>query len=139
LNFQWTDDLSVGVEEIDKQHKELIRRINQLANAVLKKEAKTRIRGILNYMDEYADKHFATEERYMVQYDYAGYGDHKNEHQRFKNVASKLKSDFEKEGASENFALKIQHFLIDWLILHLQNYDGQMGTYLKEKLSDGGQ
>ena len=136
LNFQWTDDLSVGVEEIDDQHKELIRRVNQLATAVLKKVGKNKIKSTLNYMNQYAEYHFLFEESYMAQYDYPGLGDHKNEHQRFKTVCRKLKSDFEKEGATENFALKLQMFLIDWLILHLQNYDGKMGTFLKNKIKD---
>jgi hemerythrin len=32
--MQWTEDLSVGVETIDNQHKELFSRINSLADAI---------------------------------------------------------------------------------------------------------
>ena len=32
--MQWTEDLTVGVEAIDNQHKELFSRINSLADAI---------------------------------------------------------------------------------------------------------
>jgi len=34
MKLQWTQDLSVGVEEIDNQHKELFERINNLDSAM---------------------------------------------------------------------------------------------------------
>jgi len=136
LNFQWTDELSVGVKEIDDQHKELIKRVNQLATAVLKRDGRSKIKNTLNYMNQYAEYHFLYEESYMAQFEYPDLADHKNEHQRFKTVYAKLKSDFAREGPSENFALKLQMFLIDWLILHLQEYDGKMGKFLRDRIKN---
>ena len=38
--FEWNDRLSVGVKSIDDQHKELVRMVNQLAEAMAKGQGK---------------------------------------------------------------------------------------------------
>ncbi|MHA1954887.1 MAG: bacteriohemerythrin [Candidatus Heimdallarchaeaceae archaeon] len=137
--IKWDESLSVGIDEIDGQHKELIKKIDNLASAILKKEGKGKVHNLLNYMDEYAEFHFSCEEKYMEEHNYPETEKHKKEHNRFYNVVKKLKIQLKENGITESFALSIQQFLIDWLILHIQNEDGNMGKYLKEKIPEQSQ
>ena len=51
--FEWKNDLSVGIAEIDRQHKVLIDLINQLHDAMLTRKTKEvmsgNLKGLLDY------------------------------------------------------------------------------------------
>ncbi len=134
--FEWKDSLSVGVEEIDDQHKELIKRVDDLATSIQKNKGRDRIFHLLNFMEDYTEFHFQSEEKYMERFDYPGTDDHRGEHLRFMDVVARLKGKFKEKGRREDFAMEIQQFLIDWLILHIQNTDSEMGAFLKEKVDE---
>lgn len=130
--IQWSSELSIGIDEIDGQHKELIKRLDNFALAVLRKDAKNRLDGLLYFMEDYTKNHFRCEEEFMGKNKYSGLEKHVKQHSRFMKVVQKLKLDLEKEGPSENMALSIQQFLIDWLILHIQDCDMKMGKFLQK-------
>ncbi|MGM0510857.1 MAG: bacteriohemerythrin [Thermoplasmatota archaeon] len=132
--FQWKDEYSVGVEVIDDQHKELISRLDKLATAIQKQKGNERIEYLLDFMEKYTKFHFSSEEEYMEKYDYPGTQKHQEEHGKFIGVVEDLKSKFKEEGRNEEFAMAVQQFLIDWLILHIEGTDGKMGSYLKDKM-----
>ncbi|UCE37371.1 MAG: hemerythrin family protein [Thermoplasmata archaeon] len=131
--FEWEDSLSVGIGEIDSQHKELIIKLDELAQCILHKTGKDKIATMLRFMDDYAEMHFATEESYMGKYDYPGLEHQKKEHEKFKNTTSRLIKNLESEKDLEHFASQVQRFLIDWLILHIRTTDLKFGEFLKEK------
>jgi len=129
--FQWKDDLSIGIDEIDEQHKELIKKLNNLAEAILQQKGTDQIVRAMRFMENYADTHFSTEEKYMERYNYIDLQHQKDDHERFKNVVKKLKRELESEGVSESFAALVQRYLIDWLILHIKNSDLKFGEFLR--------
>ena len=57
---EWSDALSVGVTEIDDQHKELIKMLNKLNTAIHGVGKRTR-REVINQLVEYTQVHFTTE------------------------------------------------------------------------------
>ncbi len=57
--MSWTDAYSVGVAEIDKQHKKLIDLINALHDAMSKGQAKAVIGKVLGELISYCASHFA--------------------------------------------------------------------------------
>ena len=68
MKIKWTSDLSVDVKEIDGQHKELFKRINNLDTAMKKGRAKEEVLGLIEFLDEYVVIHFRTEELFMIKY-----------------------------------------------------------------------
>ncbi|MRR36581.1 bacteriohemerythrin, partial [bacterium] len=81
--IQWNDKLSVNVAEIDRQHKELIRMINDLSNAMHGNKAKKVIGKIIDGLVSYTATHFSTEEKYFEKFKYIEAGSHKREHAEF--------------------------------------------------------
>ncbi|MGC8720293.1 MAG: hemerythrin domain-containing protein, partial [Thermodesulforhabdaceae bacterium] len=59
--IRWDESLSVGIAEIDDQHKRLVNMINELYDAMLQKKGKAVLSQIIKEMAEYAAVHFATE------------------------------------------------------------------------------
>lgn len=130
--FEWTQDLSIGVDIIDNQHKEWIKRMDNLLNAINQGKGKQELQTMLEFMEDYGRIHFAMEERVMLQYDYPGYQAHKAAHTKFIDELNKIKSEFETLGAVSSLALLVQSKTIDWFVEHIKKVDKQWGSYLKQ-------
>jgi hemerythrin len=129
--FSWDESLTLGIDEIDSQHKNLLNKMNNLAEAVLQRKGKDKIGNLLKFMENYADLHFKTEEEYMARNAYSGLAHQRKEHEQFKSVVEKLYSDLDREGVSEGFAIAVQRYLMDWFILHIKEKDLEFSNFLK--------
>jgi len=134
--MQWTEDLSVGVEEIDTQHKELFRRINSLVDAIRKAECKLVIDGVIKFLEEYAIMHFSEEEGYMKRYGYPEYLQHKTQHGIFMKSLSDLKEQAglpRVQGRSYELSVTTNQMVVDWIIVHITRVDRKLGEFLKAR------
>ncbi|MFO1425295.1 MAG: hemerythrin domain-containing protein, partial [Candidatus Competibacteraceae bacterium] len=59
---EWSNELSVGIEEIDAQHKVLVDLLNQIHEAIQQRHGAEVTRDIVLRLDEYTRVHFAVEE-----------------------------------------------------------------------------
>ena len=73
MSLQWTKALSVGISEIDDQHKELFGRINKMLNIIVESSEIDETGKVIDFLDEYVVSHFATEEGLMKRFDYPIY------------------------------------------------------------------
>ena len=90
--LDWSDDLSVHIDEIDNQHKELLKMINRLHQAAESGDWSSKIvtlTDVLLSLIAYLEYHFSTEEKYMIDNEYPEYDAHRDEHSKFvKEVTS---------------------------------------------------
>ena len=128
---KWTDDLSVGVELIDEQHKMLIEHLNNLAKAVEKQQGPTEIASTLNFLIDYTDFHFSMEERNMKAHNYPGLETHKAQHEEFKTILAYMESEFRDDGPTTILAESIDTLLVNWLLKHIRVVDVEFGTFLE--------
>lgn len=127
----WSDKYSMNIKEIDEQHKNLVKMINELHDAMLNARSKEVALGIINNMAEYTQYHFSTEEKYMVQYKYPDYVAHKKEHDRFIQQVGNFKKDY--EGGKAGLSFELLNFLKDWLVGHIQESDRKYSPFFNEK------
>lgn len=127
----WSDKLSVGVKQFDEEHKQLVRLINQLHDAMKTGQGKQVISNILQGLISYTQNHFATEERLMRTHGYPDYEQHKKEH----NSLTLSVLDLQKQYQAGNMLLsqKVMDFLKDWLANHIQGLDKGYGPFLNGK------
>ena len=119
----WTDDLSVGVVEIDDQHQELFARINRLLGAVDAKVAEADLRTFFSFLESYVVQHFGNEERYMDDYEmhlYPHAQRHKSEHRAFIRDLNEFKTDLESASPSKQFIEEFEKWICNWWMLHIQ-------------------
>jgi hemerythrin len=135
--MQWTEDLSVGIDEIDSQHKELFNRINNLVAAIKQHRCKDEIDGTLRFLEEYAETHFAYEERSMQDLHYPAYAQHKAHHAQYLEHLSELKREAEAprvKGSYYDLSVTANQMVVDWIIDHIMKVDKKFGEFLGARI-----
>ena len=121
MEIKWKEEYSVGVEEIDEQHKYFILLLNDLYNAVVAGKSREELKDLFQKLSDYAEKHFATEEKYFDEFGYEGAAEHKLKHQEMKDEIEKIKK--QEDGKEIDFYGNIVYFLQEWLEDHLAEMD----------------
>lgn len=119
--FEWKDEYSVEVEEIDNQHKQLVAIIGNLFEALTSGKVKQELGEIFDSLLDYAKLHFDTEEKYFKEFNYESAEDHIAEHNKFKEKMLDLRSKFQNDEITISYDLI--DYLEDWLIDHLMGMD----------------
>jgi len=136
--MKWTEDLSVNVETIDNQHKELFARINDLVDAIKQHTCKYKISDVVKFLDDYIVFHFGEEEKLMQRYGYPGYEQHKKQHEHFMENFKELKKELPKlEGGAKpgsyDLSVETNQVVVDWILDHIAKIDKRLGEFLKDK------
>ena len=131
--IEWDNSLSVGIDLIDEQHKILIQRLNDLSNAVEMMQGEAEITKTLEFMIDYTDFHFSSEEKYMTEQNYPGLDYQQELHEEFKSTLKHIVEDFEEEGTTREVTISINTFLVNWLKKHIKGVDMEFGEFLKDK------
>ena len=128
----WTPDLSVGVEQIDNQHKMWFEKAEKLFQAGKEHRTKEYLGELLGFLDDYTKQHFSDEERYMLSIQYPEYEAQKKAHTAFIGQLAKLRSDYETSGGNILVILNANQMVVDWLTKHISNMDKKIGQFAKE-------
>ena len=131
MAIAWTPDLSVGVENIDEQHKIWFEKANELFEAGKQQRAKEYINTMIDFLDEYTKKHFSDEESYMEEIGYPELDAQKKAHASFINDLAKLKKDYNDGGGNLLVILNANKMVINWLTNHIRHMDKKKGDYVK--------
>jgi len=128
---KWIDDLSVGIELIDDQHKQLIEHLNNLTRAVEQHQGSFKIPDTLGFLIDYTDFHFSMEERNMEAYGYPDFEAHKAKHDEFKAILADMESEFRDDGPTAILAESIDTLLVSWLLKHIRVLDVELGAFFE--------
>ena len=128
----WNSTFSCGIKLIDDQHRVLVGLVNDMFNHVSGNDEQedAYFDKVIKEVVTYIKVHFATEEKIMLYTRFAGYAEHKKEHDNFvlaviKNIQSYI--------AKERFTLlSFTKFLKDWILSHIAIMDKQYFEYIKK-------
>lgn len=129
--FDWQDQYSVHIQEIDTQHKKLVALLNEIYEALKKGEGREALGKILAELIQYTKTHFATEERLMATHGYPDYITHKEKHEKMALKVLDYSEKF-KDGKISN-PIEISNFLKNWLGKHIMETDKKYGPFLNDK------
>jgi len=126
--LQWTEQYSVGVSQLDEQHKKLFVAINGLIDVInssneniSREEREKRLNEVISSLLEYKKNHFETEEKYFKEFNFEGAKNHIAKHQEFSEKLLQIKEESRDDIFAFSFTLV--DFLEDWLIEHLMTLD----------------
>jgi hemerythrin-like metal-binding protein len=129
--FNWSDDLSVGVAEIDGQHRYLIEIINDLFKAMQAGKGHEAVGAVLDQLIEYTGFHFKTEERLMKTYRYAHPVFHLQEHEKLVDKILSLQADY--KAGKAGVSMSTLKFLKAWLYDHILKVDKRFARFLNSQ------
>ncbi len=115
--IEWTPALSVGVAELDGQHKKLIDIINRFNDAMKTGKGSAALSGALKEVADYTIYHFGYEEKKLVEIGYAGLLKQKTEHKLFVDKLKNLQKDLDAKKVM--LSIEFMDFLKKWLTLHI--------------------
>ena len=119
--IEWTDELSVGIEEIDEQHRVLVDLVNEMHQAITDQRGSEVVSDILEKLADYTRIHFAVEESLMRILQYPDYEPHKEQHEKLIAHLRELRGKVESGQTAIGFEL--MHFLRNWLTQHILGTD----------------
>ena len=129
----WSDDYLIGIEKIDNQHKEFFRIAHQFFTECLADEGEECLQETLNFLGNYARKHFEGEEAFMKEIEYPQLEEHKRLHINFLNRYSELIVEFKESGRTEKMVNKVLTVVMDWLKEHIVEADGDYAKYVMNR------
>jgi hemerythrin len=134
MTIPWTPALAIGVPEIDAQHQELFLRIEKLVLGVSRGRA-GEVEQLLEFLGQYATKHFGAEERWMIRSAYPEYSIHKQEHERFIRDYEHMTQEYRAKGPTVLQGMRMNNWISEWLREHISRADREFGLYLASKIS----
>jgi hemerythrin len=130
MSLEWREQLSVGNDLIDSDHKHLIEIIN-LAKHGLTNRSRTELTTALDSLSKYSKIHFSREELIA---DAVGYGEVSHlqaSHAGLLENLEQLKAEIG-EVWTEAAAVNFSSFLRNWLLNHVIKEDMLMKPFLKK-------
>ncbi|MCA1980735.1 MAG: bacteriohemerythrin, partial [Calditerrivibrio sp.] len=127
MKFEWKDEFSVGIKQIDEQHKTLISISNKFHNFLLDGKGASVIADVVKFLDMYVKIHFKTEETFMEQFGYPHTDEHKKEHAELVSFVDKLKTIVINGDVGQDDAIKLNIKLFQWYINHIGTSDKKLG------------
>jgi len=132
MRIEWDDSFLIGIEELDYEHKVLIKDINRLHLELARQDEKSEIEKCLGDIYARMQAHFALEEHVMKEREYRFYDEHKREHERLLDSYSGYMMQILNE-PDVSFGNSIEETLSHWVLNHILNSDKKMSLMVQEK------
>lgn len=126
LKMEWQPELSVGIDEIDTQHKMLISKINDLIKAILDGQGRENVITVLKFLESYVIEHFQCEEQIMRDLNHEYIEEHIEAHKAFHNNLKDILKTVGEKGVSHETMEIIEQDLITWLLRHIVEMDAKI-------------
>ena len=138
MNGQWSEDLAIGIELLDSQHKEFFQHTSMLRASLRAGEGRGALIRTLEFLEEYVVVQFNAEELYMRRFNYPDLSVHEQEHKDFIKILSDYRRRFQEldsRGEITSFlVVEISRRLSGWLEDHIRSVDRNMSAFLAGKL-----
>ncbi len=127
--YQWRREYTVGVREIDEQHRRLFDYINLLAEAMDSGKDHQVMREVIRDLVAYVRTHFTFEEELLHQYRYPELARHQAIHAIYTQRVNELDAEFRQEHPPTSD--EVLAFLNEWLVKHILGTDRKYTEHLR--------
>lgn len=124
----WKDEFSLGIDQVDFEHREMIELINELDASMTRNESHARVVDTLGEIYARIAAHFALEEKIMRDSRYDGYAVHKQDHELLLDGLLDVIDSVDAEGRYDRAALSEE--LDKWFSDHFRTHDARLHNKL---------
>lgn len=129
--FIWTDALATGNSFIDEDHRELVRRVNAVLEAIALKNGDVGLDHCMLQLRDYARHHFSHEELEMRLVEYELSADHQQAHAKLLEQLEEVHAGLVRGEGCEPMVL--YRFLTWWVKDHIREWDTPLAVALADK------
>lgn len=126
--ISWREEFSIGLPDVDHEHRELIGMINELSGSLGPQAARPQIVEALGEIHARIAAHFALEEREMRTLKYIAIGEHKSDHERLLDDILDIMADVESPDRYDPALLDQR--LSAWFTEHFRTHDARLHHWL---------
>ena len=119
----WKEQYRIGVESIDRQHRELFQITESLLEAVTQGAAEEVYEQSLAFLSRYVVEHFRDEEAYQESIAYSGLALHREEHRQFTQAVQSYVRRWQESGHDPAVMKNLSGMTMAWLIYHVISSD----------------
>jgi len=130
-HFVWKDNFSIGVEEIDDQHKLFLDYVNECYNAVCRDHESRVTEATIYDFKVYSATHFLFEEDLMKEKGYPERENHVKQHLFFESQIVDLENAHLR--GSKRTLESLVVFLREWFLNHILEHDKKLAAFLKSR------
>jgi hemerythrin len=146
---KWSEQFTMGVADLDQDHRQLLRVAEMIAERVDHPETDPKqwpflVREGLKYMSGYYESHIHKEEAYMLEINYPHYESHKAIHEEMeRTVTQYINTQIETENCQLDDVLKLLGATYGWQMTHIAMDDmaivrkGALAMPEETELNDG--
>lgn len=131
----WKPEYSVGIDNIDNDHKKLLELIRRLFKAIRTVGSQEEAVKILEELANYTNTHFKREEELLAGHDFPDLENHKKEHEVMINKVREFQSKFSQN--ETKVSQEILGYLQEWLVNHIMVTDKQYVPFLENLSKEG--
>lgn len=127
--IHWNDKLSVGVEAMDQDHRQIVVMANELFDAIDNKHSREVLEDMIDQLVSYANDHFAREEELFRRAGYLEAAEHHTEHERIRAWINEINQRY-RAGHLPAPSLEVMSVLKDLLFDHIAGSDKRYTAHL---------
>jgi len=131
--MDWKKEYSVGIDELDSQHKTLVECVSAIEQAETEAERPSVVEAVLERLDDFTRVHFAVEECLMRIHDDPRLHEHIHEHLRFADRLRLLKL----RSPGTDISQDIVEFLRRYLAQHVPDFDKSCAFHFLKRTAMG--
>jgi len=130
--IDWPGELRIGVAELDREHEQLVRIINDLHDVASSAQHGRDVAGVLLDLVRHTREHFQHEEAFMARCAYSAAAEHAREHGELLVIFSHLLGAMSAEKA--RLDPDTLEYIRRWLCSHIENSDAALARFaLRDK------
>jgi hemerythrin len=137
--LHWTEQFTTGSRELDYQHQTLIDNINDLETMLALKSPSRHdyasMLGVVDFIEHFAEKHFACEEHCMEHFRCPCRELNKNAHAEFLTLLQQFKNRNLTEGFPHELLIQLHATMKQWIMEHIFQIDSQLKPFIKGNAS----
>ena len=126
----WTERFATGFPEIDEQHRQLIRHVNQLEAMLVKTNPTVEdvqfIAKFLDFLQDYINLHFGFEEKCMACHRCSVHEKNLEAHENFRQMFQRFKAKSRKEGFRMELLIDLNQTINACIQDHILRIDIQL-------------
>lgn len=130
--IKWSDFLSVGIPEIDDEHRVFVARVNDVNRAIVGLEDKATVERLMDLMLIEAISHFRNEVQLLKARQYPHAANHAKKHDQLSDQLKRLIEEFRKDDVNFVWAMKGLH-MKQLLVSHLLQEDMTFKEYFAQR------